>query len=482
MPFVDRLVDWAGRFPDRDAVVIDGERLSYAELCRRAARLRLPAPAGVPLPRQLVALDLGSTLDFAVAFTAVVGRGRAAAVLDPAWPAGVRAAALDGLEPGCAIAGSGLAGLEGPAGSPEELAVGDPRDVFYCGFTSGTTRIPKAFVRTVGSWQRSLERSTAYFGTAPGDRVLVPGPLSASLSLYALAECLYAGATFFGQSKPDTAAALELLSGGGITQLVAVPSQLRMLGRRAREPWPAVRTIVSGGAKLGEGETAAIQRLAPKAAVYEYYGASELSFVAARLAAPGAGPQLVGRPFPGVELRIGSPAGDGSAAAAAGSAPAPGTIWVRSDMVCQGYLAGDDGLSFRREGDWATVGDYGWLDEDGQVHVAGRSSDLIVTGGFNVYPHEIEEVLRSRGCDAVVVGLPDGLRGRTVAAVIRTDGPPGFTAKALRGLCARELAPFKVPRRFYWVREWTPGHAGKTSRPDLVRAIEAGERGVHLLG
>jgi acyl-CoA synthetase (AMP-forming)/AMP-acid ligase II len=480
MPFVDRLVDWAGRCPDRDAIVIDGERLSYAELCCRAARLRLPAPAGVPGPRPLVALDLGSTLDFAVAFTAAVGRGRTAAVLDPGWPASVRAAALDGLEPGCVLTGGGPAGLAAAAGSPEDLADGDPGDVFYCGFTSGTTRRPKAFVRTVGSWQRSLERSTTYFGTGPGDRVLVPGPLSASLSLYALAESLYAGATFCGQSAPDTAAALELLSGGTITQLVAVPSQLGMLARRARAPWPEVRAIVAGGAKLGEAEAAALRRLAPDAAVYEYYGASELSFVAARLAVPGAGPQLVGAPFPGVEVRIGSPAGP--AAAAAGPAPAPGTIWVRSDMVCQGYLAGDDGLSFRREGGWATVGDHGWLDEDGQLHLAGRSADLIVTGGFNVYPHEIEEVLRSGGCDAVAVGLPDGLRGHTVAAVIRSDGPPRLTAKALRGLCARDLAPFKVPRRFYWVREWAPGQAGKISRADLVRAIEAGERDVHLLG
>ncbi|NKX53876.1 class I adenylate-forming enzyme family protein [Arthrobacter mobilis] len=482
MPFVDRMVDWAARDPDRDAVVIDGQRLSYAELCRRAARLPLPEPAGGP--RQLVALDLGSTIDFVVAFTAVVGRGLVAAVLDPAWPPAVRSAALEQLRPGTVITTAGPAGAEMTPGTPAALADGDPGREFYCGFTSGTTRTPKAFVRTVGSWQRSLERSTAWFGTAAGDRVLVPGPLSASLSLYALAECLYAGATFHGQTTPDTAAALDLLSGEALTQLVAVPSQLRMLGRRARSPWRSLRSIVSGGAKLGGEEAAALRRLAPRAAVHEYYGASELGFVAARLAGPGAGPHLVGRPFPGVELRIGPP-DDGAAAPGAEPGtgdPGPGTIWVRSDMVCLGYLAGDDGLSFRRQGQWATVGDYGWLDASGQLHVAGRSADMIVTGGFNVYPHEVEEVLRSAGCDAVVVGLPDGLRGRCVAAVIRSDGPPAFTAGTLRRLCGAGLAPFKVPRRFYWVREWARGPGGKTSRPALVRAIEAGDADVHVLG
>ncbi|MFD1211368.1 class I adenylate-forming enzyme family protein [Arthrobacter sp. GCM10027362] len=478
MPFVDRLVDWAARCPDRDAAVIDGQRLSYAQLCRRAAGLRLPEPDGGSLP-ELVALDLGNTLDFVVAFTAVVGRGRIAAVLDPAWPDPVRAAALDRLGPGAVFTGANFATPEGSAGSPAALADGGPGRLFYCGFTSGTTRMPKAFVRTVGSWQRSLERSTAYFGTAPGDRVLVPGPLSASLGLYALAECLYAGATFYGQTAPDTAAALDLLTTGTATRLVAVPSQLRMLGLRARSPWPSVRSVVSGGAKLGGEEVGVLHRLAPGAAVHEYYGASELSFVAARLATPGAGPHLVGRPFPGVELRIGSPDGGGAGDAAGRG---PGTIWVRSDMVCQGYVAGDDGISFRREGQWATVGDYGWLDADGQLHVAGRSSDMIVTGGFNVYPHEIEEVLRSHGCDAVVVGLPDASRGRSVAAVLRSDGPPELTAGALRGLCAGELAPFKVPRRFYWVREWPRGHGGKTARAVLARAIEAGDADVRIVG
>ncbi|MCG2622079.1 AMP-binding protein [Arthrobacter sp. I2-34] len=479
MPFVDRLVEWAARFPDRDAVVIDAQRLSYAELAGRAARLRLPDPATAAGEQQLVALDLGSTLDFIVALTAVVGRGGIAAVLDPAWPASVRTAALEQLEPAAVLTADAAARPDDGGGSPAVLADGGPDRIFYCGFTSGTTRLPKAFVRTVGSWQRSLERSTSYFGTAAGDKVLVPGPLSASLSLYALAECLYAGATFYGQSAPDTAAALDLLADGGITQLVGVPSQLRLLAHRARDSWSTVRTIVSGGAKLGEEEAAALHRAAPRAAVHEYYGASELSFVAARLAHPGAGPHLVGRPFPGVGVRIGSPE-DG--AGNAGGPAAAGTIWVRSDMVCAGYLSGDDGLAFRREGEWATVGDRGWLDSDGGLHLAGRSADMIVTGGFNVYPHEVEEVLRSLGCEAVVVGLPDGPRGRCVAAVLRSDGPPPLAAGELRRLCAEELAPFKVPRRFYWAREWPQGYGGKTARPVLVRAIEAGEASVHVLG
>lgn len=476
MPFVDRLVHWANECPDRAAVVLDGQRLSYAELRRRALDLCLPEPAAFPGGR-MVAVDLGSTVDFVVAITAIIGRGCAAAVLDPAWPDHVRTAALEQLGIGTVVTLTGQPDWGDSGGRTRELTDSDSDRVFYCGFTSGTTRTPKAFARTVGSWRRSLERSTRHFGTASGDSVLVPGPLSASLSLYALAECLYAGATFYGQPAPDTAEALELLSVGGITQLVAVPSQLRMLGLRARHGWPFVRTVISGGAKLGDDDVLAIQRLAPAAVLHEYYGASELSFVAAGLAATGDGPRLVGAAFPGVELRIESL--NNAGAAAVGE---PGIIWVRSDMTCQGYLAGDDGISFRRDGDWATVGDVGWLDDSGQLHVAGRSSDMIVTAGFNVYPHEIEDVLRTYGLDAVVVGLPDGLRGTSVAAVIHSSGPPDQTAGKLRELCAGELAQYKVPRRFYWVREWPRQHGGKISRRDLVEAIETAGAGIHVLG
>lgn len=471
MPFVDRLVGWASGCPERTAVVIDDQRLSFGELYRRALDLRLPESAAFPAGR-MIAVDLGNIVDFVVALTAIIGRGCTAAVLDTAWPAPVRLAVFEQLGP-VAVLGSGVPGPQ----ESGELTDGDSARIFYCGFTSGTTRTPKAFIRTVGSWQRSLERSTRHFGTAPGDSVLVPGPLSSSLSLYALAECLFAGATFHGQTAPDTESALDLLAHGGITQLVAVPSQLRMLTSRAGAGWPSVRTVISGGAKLTDEDALAIRHLAPNAAVHEYYGASELSFVAARQAAPGNEPQLVGAAFPGVKLRIGSLTDDG---------PAPagqrGLIWVRSDMACSGYLIGDDGLSFRRDGDWATVGDIGWLDDEGQLHVAGRTSDMIITGGFNVYPHEIEDVLHTHGLDAVVVGVPDRLRGTAITAVIRNEGPPGQTAGALRGLCAGELAPFKVPRRFYWLQEWPLQHGGKISRPELVRAIETAEAGIHVLG
>jgi acyl-CoA synthetase (AMP-forming)/AMP-acid ligase II len=107
-------------------------------------------------------------------------------VLDPKWPAGQRTAVRQRL----------ASGNSGP-GQTDALADGPADSSFLVGLTSGTSAVPKGFIRSRASWQASFERSIGYFGLTQGDVTLAPGPLSASLNLYALAECLYAGAPFF---------------------------------------------------------------------------------------------------------------------------------------------------------------------------------------------------------------------------------------------------------------------------------------------
>ena len=479
MPFLDRLQHWAAVQPNAHAVTIGSARLSYAELVERS-RLLVRDRARESSPGPTV-LCRPNGLDFVVDFVAAVAGDGRVAVLDPAWPAGQRSA----VERLLRATGQPPTALPGNAATPAAatpLRDGPPDSIFLYGFTSGTTALPRSFTRTRESWQRAFAASSDRFDLTAADRVLAPGPLSASLNLYALAETLYAGAAFHTLPLFDVGEALAAIQRAGVTRVCAVPTALRLLGERgivAGVDGDAITGIVSAGARLDGVTLASVRAWAPRATVFDYYGAAELSFVAARRLGPGEhrpeSPTAVGRPFPGVEVRILDEAGRASAPGATG------TIAVRSRLVSAGYAWGDDGTAFTRAGEWCTVGDQGHLDATGELHFEGRRADMIVTSGHNVYPQEVESTLLSGlarpAAQLVVTGLPDARRGTlVVAALFEAFGPgiPPATRAALR-TAAVELAGPKRPRGYYRISELPLTGAGKISRSLLAAWITEGD-------
>jgi len=465
MPFLDQLQHWARMAPEATAIEVGDDRLRFDEL-RDLAAARV---AGMP---SLSSVCLPNGTEFVVEFAAGVAGGRRCAVLDPGWPAAERVVVERRLLSVAPAADLGAVSTAGSA-SGSELRDGRADSVFLVGFTSGTTSVPKAFTRTRRSWQAAFELSREYFGLTSQDRTLAPGPLTASLNLYALAESLHAGATFVTLPRFDVAAALACVTDRGITRLVAAPTALRLIGGRALASGvdgSRLTSIISAGARLDAATLATVRRWAPNAAVFDYYGAAELSFVAASVVRPGeaSAPQStsVGRPFPGVEIRILDDRGSEPAGGV------PGNIFVRSPLVSDGYAWGDDGEAFRREGDWCTVGDQGFLDTAGVLHFLGRRADMIVTAGRNVYPQEVETALQGvPGVEAVVAtGIPDASRGtRLVAAVL---GSPDVDASRLRAAGAALLAEAKRPRSYFALAELPVTATGKISRALLARWIE----------
>ncbi|GAA3865668.1 AMP-binding protein [Leifsonia kafniensis] len=516
MPFLDRLQRWAELTPHATAIDVDGHRLSFREL-HDAAEAQLVCDQRTQ-PSRITALALPNGTDFVVQFAAGVANDSRCAVLDPGWPVPVRSAvdrqlsAVAAIEPATADTG--------PASRRHAPVLSDgPGDsVFLYGFTSGTTSVPKAFTRNRQSWQLSFEASADVFGLTRDDRTLAPGPFSSSLTLYALCESLYTGAALFGLSSFDVGAALRCLRKNSITRVVAVPSALQLIAERALSadgaadggadcaPGTGLTSIVSAGSKL-QGETLALlRRWAPNATIFEYYGAAELGFVAASAHRPDDGARsearfphdratAVGTAFPGVEVRIQNDEGHALGQRQSGS------IAVRSRLVCDGYDWGDDGEAFQRVGDWCTVGDQGYLDDDDVLHFLGRRTDMIITGGHNVYPHEVEAALHSvPGVrTALVTGLPDPRRGhRLVAAILLPDGvaaEPGTTdadttdadmtdadmTVALRNACRAALTVPKRPRTYYAMTELPLTTSGKLSRNLLARWILDGDPRVRTL-
>ncbi|MEE2569055.1 AMP-binding protein [Pseudarthrobacter sp. J64] len=479
MPFLDRLQRWADDRPDAPAVVVSGRYLSWSELCDEATAL-LPQTPGISL------LELPNSVDFAVAFAAGVAGTRECAVLDPTWPDSIRHGVRDRLAE--FIRTGQAADPESPLA--QELTDGPPDTPFLIGFTSGTTSIPKAFTRSRRSWQLSFEASKEFFGLRPDDVTLAPGPLSASLNLYALAECLYAGTQFNTLESFDVADVHQAVAFDGVTRLVLVPTMLRLLSERGLAGGvdaSGIRTIICAGSKLDARTLEAARRWAPGATIYEYYGASELSFVAGSGLPPGeparAGNTRIGRPFPGVEIRIlgGSP-DPGAPGTTELPEGVPGSVCVRSGMVSNGYLWGDDGEALRSFDGWYTVGDQGYL-ADGALHILGRRSDMIQAAGINVYPHEVELALTSIPgvTSAVAVGLPDDLRGqKVVAGIVPAHG--ALTVTQVRTALSDLLAREKRPQSYYLLSELPVTDRGKLSRGLLREWIETNDARVAHLG
>ncbi|MFT2816076.1 class I adenylate-forming enzyme family protein [Leifsonia sp. A12D58] len=472
---------WAMVKPDATAVVVGTDSLTYGEL-QTLATERLRGTAG----DTLTMLCQPNGTDVAVGFmAAVAGTGRCA-VLDPLWPGAQRDEIVDRLRRLDAADRDAAErdAADGEAADGEAIervfADGPGESVFLYGLTSGTTSVPKCFTRTRASWQLACAASTDYFGVTERERTLVPGPLSASLSLYALTESLYAGAAIHALSVFDVGAAIDTIVQHSITRLVAVPAALRLIverGQAADVDGSSISSVVSAGAALDARTLAVIRQWIPGATVYQYYGAAELNFVSAEvLGDVERDATAVGAAFPGVEISIRDNEGNEV------SSGVSGEIFVRSALVSNGYSWGDDGRAFRREGDWCTVGDLGTLDADRILHHLGRGSDMIVTSGHNVYPHEVEATIsRMPGVDQVVVtGTPDPRRGRRVVAAILGDND--LCADELRGAVAQKLAGPKRPRTYLRLKELPLTPAGKVSRRLLEQWIVEGDARVRPLG
>lgn len=483
MPFIDQLRHWARTQPHRAAVAVGTQRLSFAGLLDAAAAWPAPQPSA---GAALAVIDEPDGTALAARFVGAVARDGVAAVLDPSWPQELKAAVT-------ARAVAWAATEAAPPASEPGFRDGPPGSTFLLGLSSGTSGVPKAFTRSRASWQASFAASAAYFGVTAADVTLAPGPMAASMNLYALGEALFTGSTFVALPQFSADAALHAVTHDAATRLVLVPTVLALLARRGLDTGQgagSVTSIVCAGSALPAGVEELARQWAPRARIFQYYGASELGFVAASGNDGDDGTPCAGRAFPGTEVSVrgtgGLPAGPGEC----------GSICVRGPYVGNGYAWGDDGLAFNvlpgggasgggaSDGPWYTVHDQGFLDGSGRLHVVGRASDMIVTGGANVYPQQVEgdlEAVAGPGT-VVVAGVPDAVRGqRVVAGLFPGGGLPGvapLTAGQLLAACRRRAAALPAPQRptrYYALTDLPLTGAGKLSRTLLQAWIGGGD-------
>ncbi len=483
-PIPDWLAHRADSLPAATAVVLaDGVSLSYAALDARAGALAGQLAAqGVGAGDRVALLALNS-LEFVAAVHAVT---RLHAVLVPlnarltaaelAYQLEHSGARLLLVHEPTAVLGAAAASIAGTATLPLAAAAAGggappvrraevpphaPDAAHAIIYTSGTTGRPKGAILTYENVAASAAASAYNMGVLPGDRWLACMPLFHVGGLSIVLRSAIYGTAVLIHPAFDEHAVNRALREDGVTLLSVVPTMLQRMLDADDLPYPAaVRgVLVGGGPVTRELLLRALDRGLP---VLQTYGLSEAASQVTTLS-PGdalAHVGSAGKPLICTRVRIDAPEGE------------PGEILVQGATVTPGYL-GDAPATARalRDG-WLHTGDIGRMDADGFLYVLDRRDDLIVSGGENVYPAEVEGHLLQHPdvAAAAVVGVADARWGQVVAAAVVLRTPGNDPAAGLNAFLRERLAPYKLPRRYLVTASLPATASGKIQR-HLVRPL-----------
>jgi o-succinylbenzoate---CoA ligase len=434
------LAQRADTVPDRTALVADGMRIAYADLeSEAAAAARRLASKGVR-PGAAVTLEMPAGVEYVVLLHALMKLGAVAVPLDPRLAAPEREAQIASVNPALELTGTGQ--VTGDEADIPLLGEHD-LDTVHCRIlTSGTSGAGRSVGLTYGNHLWSAVGSGFRIGVDPADRWLCCLPLHHVGGLSILLRAVIYGTGAIVHDGFDVDAVARSLDLDSVSVVSLVPTQLvRLLEAGVDVSGP--RAILLGGGPI---PVDVVEEAAARGAtVVPTYGlteaASQVTTVEPQevLRRPGS----AGRPLLTTRLRI-----------------QDGEILVQGPTVAPGR-ADEDG--------WLHTGDLGRIDEDGFLYVADRLGDMIVTGGENVVPAEVEEVLLRHPsvADAAAVGRSDPEWQEAVSAVVVLRDGASTSEQELRDHCAAQLANFKVPKRFEFVGELPRTASGKLLRREL---------------
>lgn len=484
------LASTAGRVPGHVAITFEGSVITYVELEASARRVAAELVSIGVRAGDRVALWLGNHPAFAAA---MYGAWRCGAVVVPvhamltppearhilrdsgakvvfSGPAQLAAAEalaaeLPTLE---RVFGTGgpLDGNAAPSSDVPPIVEVSDDDLALIPYTSGTSGLPKGAMLTHGNLRANLEQmSRTPIGVGPDDAVLCVLPLFHIFGLNVVLNLsVQAGATVVLLERFDPQGSLDAIRAQGVTVVAgAPPVYVAWLGLSdaPSDAFANVRVAVSGAAPLAK-EVLAEFRERFGVTIWEGYGLTE---TAPALTFTGIGgvakPGSIGRPLDDVEVRLVDEQGDDV------EAGDPGEIVVRGRNVFGGYWNHPEYTQQAFVNGWFRTGDVGVADDDGDLYIVDRRRDLILVSGFNVYPREVEDVIRRHPNvgECAVVGDHDESTGERVRAVVVPD-PPGasLTSEEIIEFCARSLAHYKLPTQVDIAAEIPRNAAGKVMR------------------
>jgi long-chain acyl-CoA synthetase len=485
------LTNTADEYPDRPAIRLDDLVLTYAQLRDAAGRAAaLLASLGVE-PGDRIGLMLPNIPAFPVAFYGALAAGAIVVPMNPllksrevayylgdsgakvvvAWQAAAAEAAKGAADAGAQVVqvddadlSSRLDGLS-PVSSWADAAGDDDAVILY---TSGTTGKPKGAELTHDNLTRNASLTArTLLKNSSGDVMMGCLPLFHVFGLTCgLNGTVSVGGTLTLLPRFDPGKALQIIERDRVTIFEGVPTMYSAMLHHQGDPRPdtsSLRLCISGGAAMPVEVLRNFEREFD-CIILEGYGLSETSPVASfnhpdKVRKPGS----VGTPVEGVEMRLVD--GDGN------DVPPGevGEIAIRGHNVMKGYWGKPEATAEAIPDGWFRTGDMGRVDSDGYYYIVDRKKEMIIRGGFNVYPREIEEVLHEHPAvaEAAVVGLPHPELGEDVGAAVALKPGASATGDELRAFVKERVAAYKYPRHVWLVDELPKGPTGKILRREV---------------
>jgi long-chain acyl-CoA synthetase len=480
--------------PDAPVCRFGGNPTSYRELDEQSGRLAAGLQAAGLAPGQVVAVQLPNLPQFLIAYFGALKAGLVVLPLNPLLMApeleyhlgdsaaalligfeGMHAEAVKACEmtgvplylvsmgPGPLPDGTrpfgelfGAAPLDEPGGVPCA-----PDDTAVLVYTSGTTGRPKGAELTHFQLYMNSTIAGGLFGVRNDDVVLAVLPF---FHVFGLSSVINVFVRFGGclsiLPRFQPAAALDAIEADRCTVIGGVPTMLHALAQLdiADRDLSALRVAVSGGASLPEDIMRTFEDKY-RIEVLEGYGMTETAS-SCSFNRPGDRKGLsIGRPLWGVQMRV----ADSSGRPLPAGREHVGEILIRGHNVMKGYLGRPEATAEALRGGWLHSGDLGYVDEDGFYFIVDRAKDLVIRGGYNVYPREIEEVLYDHPAilEAAVIGKRDERLGEEVVAVVALRPGHDVSAEDIIAYTRERLAAYKYPREIRFMAELPKGPSGK---------------------
>ncbi len=354
--------------------------------------------------------------------------------------------------------------------SDREPTIGQADQAATMIYTSGTTGQPKGALRTGGGDPEQGRKLLELLGYGPDDVYLTCGPLyhSGPGGFMAIAQGL--GNTCIVQRKFDAEDWLRLVDKYAVTSTFSAPTPIRMITSlppevKARYDRSSLRVMIANAAPWSFALKESYLADFPEESLWEVYGSTELGVNCVlepkdQRRKPGS----CGKPSPGVEIRLFDDEGN-----VIDRPHAPGELYIRSASVLDTYYKAEEKLESARREDFLTVGDVAYFDEEGFYYICDRKNDMIISGGMNIYPAEIESALDQHSgiYDVAVFGIPSEKWGESVHAVVVAATSPRIDEEEVIRFSREHLASYKIPRSVSFVDEIPRNASGKILKRQL---------------